>query len=85
MPSVTFDGAGPGRQPPLRARERSTRDRPGASLLLGLDLAGTIDLPEGIAGAHPAMMVVGYLILAGVALDEQLLGGRAPRGSPAPA
>lgn len=43
-------------------------------VLLGLSLAGTIDLPEGIAGAHPAMMVVGYLILAGVAIDEQLLG-----------
>lgn len=52
-------------------------------VLLGLDLAGTIDLPEGIAGAHPAMMVVGYLLLAGVAIDEQLLGGpgteRVPR------
>jgi hypothetical protein len=44
-------------------------------VLLGLTLAGTLDLPEGIAGAHPAMMVVGYLILAGVAVDEQLLGG----------
>jgi hypothetical protein len=44
-------------------------------VLLGLSLAGAIDLPEGIAGAHPAMMVVGYLILAGVAIDEQLLGG----------
>lgn len=52
-------------------------------VLLGLDLAGTIDLPEGIAGAHPAMMVVGYLLLAGVAIDEQLLCGpgteRVPR------
>jgi hypothetical protein len=45
-------------------------------VLLGLALAGTIELPEGIAGAHPAMMVVGYLLLAGVAIDEQLLGGR---------
>lgn len=44
-------------------------------VLLGLSLAGTIDLGEGIAGAHPAMMVVGYLLLAGVAIDEQLLGG----------
>ena len=51
-------------------------------VLLGLDLAGTIDLPEGIAGAHPAMMVVGYLILAGVALDEQLLGGPGTQGLP---
>jgi hypothetical protein len=44
-------------------------------VLLGLMLAGALDLPEGVAGAHPAMMVVGYLILAGVALDEQLLVG----------
>lgn len=44
-------------------------------VLLGLMLAGALDLPEGVAGAHPAMMVVGYLILAGVALDEQLLMG----------
>jgi hypothetical protein len=44
-------------------------------VLLGLSLAGAIDLGEGIAGAHPAMMVVGYLLLAGVAIDEQLLGG----------
>jgi hypothetical protein len=51
-------------------------------VLLGLELAGTIDLPEGIAGAHPAMMVVGYLILAGVAIDEQLLGGRGTEGLP---
>lgn len=47
-------------------------------VLLGLMLAGAIDLPEGFAGAHPAMMVVGYLILAGVALDEQLLVGDEP-------
>lgn len=51
-------------------------------VLLGLQLAGTIDLPEGIAGAHPAMMVVGYLILAGVAIDEQLLGGPGTEGLP---
>jgi hypothetical protein len=44
-------------------------------VLLGLMLAGALDPSEGIAGAHPAMMVVGYLILAGVALDEQLLVG----------
>jgi hypothetical protein len=31
------------------------------------------DLSSEIAGAHPAMMVVGYLILAGVAIDEELL------------
>jgi hypothetical protein len=51
-------------------------------VLLGLQLAGTIDLGEGIAGAHPAMMVVGYLILAGVAIDEQLLGGLGTEGVP---
>lgn len=51
-------------------------------VLLGLDLAGTIDLPAGIAGAHPAMMVVGYLLLAGVAIDEQLLGGPGTEGVP---
>jgi hypothetical protein len=51
-------------------------------VLLGLQLAGAIDLPEGIAGAHPAMMVVGYLILAGVAIDEQLLGGPGTEGLP---
>ncbi len=51
-------------------------------VLLGLDLAGTIDLPEGIAGAHPAMMVVGYLILAGVAIAEQLMGGSGTQDLP---
>jgi hypothetical protein len=49
-------------------------------VLLGLQLSGAIDLGEGIAGAHPAMMVVGYLILAGVAVDEQLLGGPGVEG-----
>lgn len=44
-------------------------------VILGLALAGAIDVGDAIAGAHPAMMVVGYLILAGVALDEQLLVG----------
>lgn len=44
-------------------------------VILGLAHAGLFDLSSEIAGAHPAMMVVGYLILAGVALDEQLLGG----------
>jgi hypothetical protein len=44
-------------------------------VILGLALAGTIDIGDGIAGAHPAMMVVGYLILAGVALDERVLKG----------
>lgn len=44
-------------------------------VVLGLAHAGLFDLSSEIAGAHPAMMVVGYLILAGVALDEQLVGG----------
>jgi hypothetical protein len=44
-------------------------------VLLGLAHAGLFDLSSEIAGAHPAMMVVGYLILAGVAMDEELLGG----------
>jgi hypothetical protein len=44
-------------------------------VVLGLAHAGLFDLSNEIAGAHPAMMVVGYLILAGVALDEQLLDG----------
>jgi hypothetical protein len=51
-------------------------------VLLGLKLAGALDLPDGIAGAHPAMMVVGYLILAGVAIDEQILGGPGTEGLP---
>ncbi len=44
-------------------------------VILGLMLSGVIDISDGMQGAHPAMMVVGYLILAGVAIDEQLLGG----------
>lgn len=44
-------------------------------VLLGLYLAGVIHIPVGIAGAHPAMMVGGYLILAGVAMNEQLMRG----------
>jgi hypothetical protein len=44
-------------------------------VILGLAHAGLFDLSSEIAGAHPAMMVVGYLILAGVAVDEQLVGG----------
>lgn len=49
-------------------------------VILGLMLSGVIDLAEGMQGAHPAMMVVGYLILAGVAIDEQLLGGPGTEG-----
>lgn len=44
-------------------------------VVLGLAHAGLFDLSSEIAGAHPAMMVVGYLILAGIAVDEQLVGG----------
>jgi hypothetical protein len=51
-------------------------------VLLGLQLADVIDLGEGIEGAHPAMMVVGYLILAGAALIEQSLGGPGMDGVP---
>ena len=44
-------------------------------VILGLAHAGVFHISSELAGAHPAMMVVGYLILAGVALDEQLVGG----------
>jgi hypothetical protein len=44
-------------------------------IVLGLAYAGVFDISSELAGAHPAMMVVGYLILAGVAVDEQLVGG----------
>jgi hypothetical protein len=49
-------------------------------VILGLMLSGVIDLSDGMQGAHPAMMVVGYLILAGVAIDEQLVGGPGTEG-----
>jgi hypothetical protein len=49
-------------------------------VILGLMLSGVIDLSEGMQGAHPAMMVVGYLILAGVAIDEQLMEGPGTEG-----
>lgn len=40
-------------------------------VLLGLEQAGTIDfMPEGTSGAHPASMVVGFLIPMGMALAE---------------
>lgn len=40
-------------------------------VLLGLQQAGTIDfLPSGASGAHPATMVVGFLIPMGMALAE---------------
>lgn len=34
---------------------------------------GAVFLPEGAFGAHPAMMVVGYLVLIGLALTERTL------------
>lgn len=40
-------------------------------VLLGLQQAGTIDfLPDGASSAHPAAMVVGFLIPIGMALSE---------------
>ncbi|MHB1128531.1 MAG: hypothetical protein ACYC06_00575 [Ilumatobacteraceae bacterium] len=40
-------------------------------LLLGLEQAGTIDfMPSGASSAHPAAMVVGFLIPLGMALTE---------------
>jgi hypothetical protein len=44
-------------------------------VILGLRLAGTIDIGDEVAGVHPAMTGAGHLILAGVALDEPLLVG----------
>jgi hypothetical protein len=44
-------------------------------VVLGLAHAGLFDISSELAGAHPAMMVVGYLILAGLAVDEELVGG----------
>lgn len=47
-------------------------------LLLGLRLAGVLKfLPaDALGAAHPTTMIVGYLILAGMAIDEWRLGGR---------
>ncbi|MEO5974427.1 MAG: hypothetical protein ABIQ38_04390 [Ilumatobacteraceae bacterium] len=40
-------------------------------VLLGLEQAGTIDfMPSGVGDAHPAIMVVGFLIPMGMALTE---------------
>jgi putative effector of murein hydrolase LrgA (UPF0299 family) len=40
-------------------------------ILLGLQMAGTItSLPSGIFIAHPATMLVGYVVLAGMAIAE---------------
>lgn len=44
-------------------------------VILGLMLAGVIDSSEGVSGAHPAMMVVGYLLISATGLAEQLAGG----------
>lgn len=51
-------------------------------VLLGLFIArGSIpglstDAAQSLAGAHPPAMLIGYLILAGVAITDWLLGGR---------
>lgn len=43
-------------------------------VLLGIELSGKADvLPEGGADAHPASMVIGFLIPIGMALSESLL------------
>ncbi len=48
-------------------------------ILLGLNQAGRLSgLPEGLFTAHPATMVVGYLILAGMAIGEWYLMPKAP-------
>lgn len=48
-------------------------------LLLGLEMAGKADfVPEGLHIAHPTTLVIGYLILAGMAIDERWLMGQAP-------
>lgn len=50
-------------------------------VLLGLAIAGSLDLEiSRLAIAHPSTMVIGYLILAGMAIVEWRLGDRdAPR------
>lgn len=50
-------------------------------VLIGLQMAGRITfLPAGAFGAHPATLVVGYLILAGMAIIEwRLLPADTPR------
>jgi hypothetical protein len=44
-------------------------------VILGLMLAGVLDYEEGFAGAHPAMMVVGYLLISATGVAEQLVDG----------
>ncbi|MFN8232414.1 MAG: hypothetical protein U0V56_02685 [Actinomycetota bacterium] len=47
----------------------------------GLMLAGVIDISDGMQGAHPAMMVVELPDPRySAAIDERLIGGRAPMG-----
>ena len=53
-------------------------------VLLGMHLAGMLTLPEGIGAAHPAMMVAGYLVLAGVSFAEELLGGKGTEATSKP-
>jgi hypothetical protein len=48
-------------------------------VLLGLKIAGRLDaMPVGTSGAHPASMVIGYLILAGIAIAEWRLRAGEP-------
>lgn len=44
-------------------------------VILGLMLAGVITYNDGFAGAHPAMMVVGYLLISATGVAEQLVNG----------
>ena len=53
-------------------------------VMLGLMLAGVMKFNDGIAGAHPAMMVAAYLVLAGVSFAEQLLGGKGTEATSKP-
>lgn len=48
-------------------------------VLLGLEMIGKADfVPEGLFIAHPASLVIGYLILAAMAVGEWRLAGPAP-------
>jgi hypothetical protein len=56
-------------------------------VVLGLVAAGreipgiSADIADGIAGAHPPAMVVGYLLLAAMAIIEWLLGDKPAAGN----
>jgi hypothetical protein len=51
-------------------------------VVLGLAHAGLFDISSELAGAHPAMMVVGYLILAGSRWTRSSWAARAPNALP---